>query len=67
MPQTNNPQEFTERAKENQLEISVQHAEEIGDFAAIVSAAYSTIRDIDTTGFEPSNIFVPTSSKRESK
>ncbi len=37
-------------------------AAEIGGFAEAVAAAISTIRGIDTTGFEAAAIFVPTPS-----
>jgi len=37
-------------------------AAEIGGFAEAVAAAISTIREIDTTGFEAAAIFVPTPS-----
>jgi hypothetical protein len=67
MSSTDQHEEFVERAHENRLKISRSHAEEIGSFSESVTAAYSTIREIDTTGFEPAAIFVPTPSERESE
>jgi len=61
------PQEFSERAQETGLEISVEDATELGSFSEAVEATYAAIREIDTTGFEPAAIFVPTPSKRESE
>jgi hypothetical protein len=66
MSQENKPQEFRERARKNRLEISVSDADHVELLLADVAAAYSTIREIDTAGFEPAAIFVPTPSKRES-
>jgi uncharacterized membrane protein len=74
MPQANNPQsspensvrKFIERARENRLEISIEHAEEVDVMLSDTEAGYAAIREIDTTGFEPAAIFVPTPSKRES-
>ena len=66
MTSTDTPEEFSERAGEHELEISTKDAADIGGFGVIVAAAYSTIREIDTTGFEPAEIFVPTPSQRES-
>lgn len=60
------PQEFVERAHENRLEISIEDAAALGSFAADVASTYSAIREIDTAGFEPAAIFVPTPSKRGS-
>ena len=58
----NDGQQFAERAQENRLHISLDHAAAIEGFANAVEAAISTIREIDTTGFEPAAIFVPTPS-----
>ncbi|MDG0867392.1 hypothetical protein [Candidatus Lucifugimonas marina] len=66
MPIPNNPQEFVDRAKENNLSITAEDAAGLGVFADNVSSTYEAIREIDTTGFEPAAIFVPTPSKRES-
>ena len=60
------PLKFAERAREDRLEISTGHASEVVGLEA-VKAAYSIIRDIDTTGFEPAAIFVPTVSGRDSE
>ena len=62
MATSNDAQQFDERAQENRLHISVSDATEIGGFAEAVAAAISTIREIDTTGFEAAAIFVPTPS-----
>ena len=62
MATSNDAQQFDERAQENQLHISMSDAAEIGGFAGAVAAAISTIRGIDTTGFEAAAIFVPTPS-----
>ena len=62
MATSNDAHQFDERAQENRLHISTSDADEIGGFAEAVAAAISTIREIDTTGFEPAAIFVPTPS-----
>jgi len=62
MATSNDAQQFDERAQENRLHISTSDAAEIGGFAEAVAAAISTIRGIDTTGFEAAAIFVPTPS-----
>ena len=62
MATSNDAQQFDERAQENRLHISKSDAAEIGGFAEAVAAAISTIREIDTTGFEAAAIFVPTPS-----
>jgi hypothetical protein len=62
MATSNDAQQFDERAQENRLYISMSDAAEIGGFAEAVAAAISTIRGIDTTGFEAAAIFVPTPS-----
>ena len=70
MPPANNPEnnarKFVERARENRLVISIEHAEQAGVMMPDTEAGYAAIREIDTTGFEPTAIFVPTPSKRES-
>ncbi len=62
MPSKSDAQQFADRARENQLEISVAQAGEFGGFGEAVKAAISTIREIDSAGFEPAAIFVPTRS-----
>ena len=62
MATSNDAQQFDERAQENRLHISMSDAAEIGGLAEAVAAAISTIREIDTTGFEAAAIFVPTPS-----
>jgi hypothetical protein len=62
MTSTSDAQQFAELAGENLLHISAEHAAEIESFGSAVKAAYSTIRNINTTGFEPAAIFVPTPS-----
>lgn len=66
MTPSNDPGQFAERAHENRLQISVDDAAALEGFRAAVEAAISTVREIDTAGFEPAAIFVPTGSKRES-
>ncbi|MEE8045883.1 MAG: hypothetical protein V3T49_03500 [Dehalococcoidia bacterium] len=66
MSPKNNPRKFKEQARENRLEISIEDAEMVNELMGDVEASYTVIRDIDTTGFEPAAIFVPTQSKRES-
>jgi hypothetical protein len=58
------PQHFSDRAQEHQHEISAEDARNIGSVGADVARTYASIRQIDTTGFEPAAIFVPTPSKR---
>ncbi len=41
--------------------------DEINAFKKDVEQTYSVIRSIDTTGFEPASIFMPTPSRRESQ
>ncbi len=65
MSETYDPQKFVDRAKENSLEISLADAEDLGEFSTAVDGTYAAISEIDTTGFEPAAIFVPTPSKRE--
>ncbi len=60
-----NPQHFSDRAQELQLEISSEDSRNIGGVGADVARTYAAIREIDTTGFEPAAIFVPTPSKRK--
>lgn len=66
MSTKNNPSQFREQARENRLEISLEDAERVAELMGEVEASYATIRGINTTGFEPTAIFVPTPSKRES-
>jgi hypothetical protein len=63
--ESTDPQKFVDRAKENRLEISLADAEALIGFSPDVDRTYAAIREIDTTGFEPAAIFVPTPSKRE--
>ncbi|MBT4126097.1 MAG: hypothetical protein HOJ22_09545 [Chloroflexi bacterium] len=65
MPTTNDPQHFVDQAKQNGLVISVTDAEDLDGFLPAVDGAYAAIREIDTAGFEPAAIFVPTPSKKE--
>ena len=62
MKPTTGARHFAGQARENRLHISVDDAAALGSFAAAVDAAYSTIREIDATGFEPAAILVPTPS-----
>ncbi|MBT3994489.1 MAG: hypothetical protein HOF01_01710 [Chloroflexi bacterium] len=65
MKPSDNPQHFSDRAQEHQLVISAEDAANIGEVGASVASTYAAIRQIDTTGFEPAAIFVPTPSKRK--
>ena len=65
LPKSTDPQKFVDRAKENRLEISLTDAEDLGEFRTSVDSTYAAIREIETSGFEPAAIFVPTASKRE--
>ena len=67
MPSTSNSQQFSEQARDNRLVISAQDAEIVAGMMADTEDIYATIREIDTTGFEPAAVFVPTPSKRESE
>ena len=62
MTPTDDAQQFAERADKNRLHISVDDAAASNGFRAAAETAYSTVRDIDTEGFEPAAIFVPTTS-----
>ena len=62
MTTSNDAQQFADRAQENRLHISIGDAAVLGSFSAAVEVAISTIREIDTTGFEPAAVFVPTPS-----
>ena len=62
MTPTDDARQFADQAEENRLHISVDDAAALDGFTAAVDAAYSTIREIDTAGFEPAAIFVPTPS-----
>jgi len=65
MNPSDNPQHFYDRAQEHQLVISTEDAANIGEVGSSVTSTYAAIREIDTTGFEPAAIFVPTPSKRK--
>ena len=65
MNQSDDPQHFSDRAQEHELVISAEDAGNIGRVGADVARTYSAIRQIDTTGYEPVAIFVPTPSKRK--
>ena len=62
MKPTANARHFADQARENRLHISVDDVVALDSFATAMGAAYSTIREIDATGFEPAAIFVPTPS-----
>jgi hypothetical protein len=66
MPSTSNSQQFSDQARDNRLEISAQDAEIVAGMVADTEDIYAAIREIDTSGFEPAAIFVPTPRKRES-
>jgi len=63
----NKQQQFSNEATRHDLSDSVNHIDEINDFKKDVEQTYSVIRSIDTTGFEPASIFLPTPSRRESQ
>ena len=65
MNQSDESQHFYNRAQEHELVISAEDAGNIGGIGMDVARTYSTIRDIDTTGYESVAIFVPTPSKRK--
>ncbi len=62
MTPANDAQHFAGQARENRLQISPVHAAEVVAFGAVLEAAYLTIREIDTAGFEPAAVFVPAAS-----
>ena len=64
MEPTTDLQKFVERARENRLTISFEHAVDAVESEKLFTAAYRTIRGIDASGFEPAAIFVPTKSSR---
>jgi hypothetical protein len=59
MTPANDAQHFAGLARENRLQISPGHAAEVVVFGAVLEAAYLTIREIGTVGFEPAALFVP--------
>lgn len=65
MNQSHDPQHFSDRAQEHELVISSEDAEFLYRVGMDVNSTYSTIRQIDTTGYESVAIFVPTLSKRK--
>ena len=65
MNQSHDPQHFSDRAQEHELVISSEDAEFLYRVVMDVNSTYSTIRKIDTTGYESVAIFVPTLSKRK--
>jgi hypothetical protein len=67
LPPTNKQQQFSNEAREHDLTISVDEDEEVHILKKEVAQVYLVIRSIDTTGFEPASIFVPTPSRRESQ
>jgi hypothetical protein len=66
MSSTSNSQHFSDQARKNRLVVSPHDAEVAAGMMAETDDIYATIREIDTTGFEPAAIFVPTPSQRES-
>tara|TARA_B100001245_G_C22494600_1_gene251037 strand:- start:115 stop:312 length:198 start_codon:yes stop_codon:yes gene_type:complete len=65
LPPTNKCQQFSNEAREHDLTISVDD-EEAHMQKKDVAQIYLVIQSIDTTGFEPASIFLPTPSRRES-
>lgn len=65
MNPSDNLQHFYDHAQEHLLVISTEDAANIGEVGSSVTSTYAAIREIDTTGFEPAAIFVPTPSKRK--
>jgi len=67
LPPTNKQQQFSNEAREHDLTISVDDDEEAHMLKKEVDQIYLVLRSIDTTGFEPASIFLPTPSRRESQ
>jgi len=66
LPPTNKRQQFSNEAREHDLTISVDD-EEAHMQKKDVAKIYLVLQSIDTTGFEPASIFLPTPSRRESQ
>ncbi|MEC9292795.1 MAG: hypothetical protein VYC65_00750 [Chloroflexota bacterium] len=67
MPSTNKQQQFSNEATRHDLTDSIDDVDEMHAFKKEVENTYAVIRSIDTTGFEPASIFMPTPSHRESQ
>ena len=67
MPAKNKQQQLSNEITKEDLPNSVEDIDEIHAFKKEVQQTYSVIRAIDTTGFEPASIFMPTASLRESQ
>jgi len=67
LPPTNKQQQFSNEIREHDLTISANDDEEADMLRKEVDQVYLVIRSIDTAGFEPASIFLPTPSHRESQ
>ena len=66
MPTENSPDEITTRIDGHDINFPPGEMGELLNQTRRVKESYAKIREIDTTGFEPAAIFVPTPSKQES-
>ncbi|MEC9292672.1 MAG: hypothetical protein VYC65_00115 [Chloroflexota bacterium] len=67
MTHTSKQRQSSRKATRHERPDSVDDIDEIHASQKEVERTYSVIRSIDTTGFEPLSIFVPTLSHRESQ
>ena len=67
MPPKKKQQQFSNEVTTHDLPDSVDDVGEMHALKKEVEQIYSVIRSIDTTGFEPASIFIPTLSRRESQ
>ena len=67
MPPNKKKQQSSNEITKQDLPNSVEDIDELDAFKKEVQHTYSVIRAIDTTGFEPASIFMPTVSLRESQ
>jgi hypothetical protein len=66
MPTENSPDEIDIRIDGHEIKFPTGEIDELLNQTRRVKENYAKIRGIDTTGFEPAAIFVPTPSKQES-
>ena len=67
MPPNKKKQQSSNEITKQDLPNSVEDIDELHAFKKEVAQTYAVIRAIDTTGFEPAPIFMPTVSLRESQ
>jgi len=67
LPPKNKQQQSSSEITKQDLPNSVEDIDEIHTYQKEVQQTYSLIREIDTTGFEPASIFMPTVSLRASQ